>query len=285
MKSSPRNVLCFLALAGMAGCAGAGSTPPSLRTAQSLTVAAPNTSLPTPSNAPCPVAIVQAPTMYVPAPGATNVPTTPGTLIIADSLARFHTPYLAALTPANGGPTILTSLFTRFRGPSSSSGIGVPAHTRLAAAQYPQLSPGTTYQIVFERAATNCPITAPVAGFTTAGTRPTPPQTPTTTPTPISTNCPVSSPAPGQLLLTPRDQSTNVSPNIGLIYVAGPIASLSLQPPTGPPIITLTIIDPTAVEHSFKIPTLAANTLYRVTATDTSAPGCPGFQTSIGSFT
>jgi hypothetical protein len=284
MRSSLRNFLCLLALTGMTACSGGNapsSTLPSLRTAQSVATVSSNTPPPMPTEDPCPVAVVQAPTIYVPAPGATNVPIAPGTLIIADTLAQFHTPYRAALTPVNGGPTIYTTLFAQLREvPFGGSG---PRRIRLAAAQYPELGRGTTYEITFEHKATGCPITPPVAGFTTVGTRP----TPTPSPSPTATPSPCTSATPAlQSMISPADGATNVSPNSGpnsFILLKGPIASLTLQAPGGAP-ITVSTIDPLPLafgEVAFFLPQLAPNTTYTVTALDTN--GCT--KVVLGSFT
>lgn len=262
----------------MTACSG-GNAPsaalPSLRTAQSVAA--------TPTEAPCPVAVVQAPTIYVPAPGAKNVPVARGTLVIADTLAQFHTPYVAALMPVNGGPAIYTTLFARLRG--VPFGVSVPRRTRLAAAQYPELSRGTTYEITFERKATGCPLTAPVAGFTTAGTRPTP--TPSPSPSPTGTPSPCTSATPAlQSMVSPADGATGVSPNAGpnsFILFKGPIIRSTLQAPGGPPIAVSTI-DPLPLpfgEIAFFLPQLAPNTAYTVAVLDNE--GCPGVL--IGSFT
>jgi hypothetical protein len=278
MTASLRRFLCILALVGIAACSGGNTSPHLPPSSVAQQAAAVNALRTAPSTPICVDPLIAAgPKIFDPAPGATNVSTAPGNLIVANSLDRYRVPFVGILTPTSGGASISTSPLR-------------PHGKRRAAAAYPQLAAGTTYEIRFESTrGTPCFISTPsVKGFTTTGTVVSPP--PSSTPT----FCPVIDPV-FQTLVQPAAGATNVAPNIGIILVRGPIASLTLQPPTGPPIVTSTIVplplsagppNPGGPLIGFAIPLLAAGTTYTVTAhDDVVITGCPSPSVGLGSFT
>jgi hypothetical protein len=154
---------------------------------------------------------------------------------------------------------------------------------------------------------------APSAPSATPAPNTTPTQAPTVTPSPQPTATaspsptPIPSPNPGptvcptiiisMMLVYPAPGSTGIPDDIGSVVIAGGAYSVSLQPATGPAVVSTTVvpvpspmpspsvaIPPGTYAQAIAFPTLAQKTTYVVTSTEHSACGFVDSRV-LGSFT